>query len=272
MKLMSSPQSIVFETLEYSVSEGVALIRLNRESRHNAINAQMSRELPLLWQHFKHDSEAVVAIVTGAGEKAFCTGADIADLPELDMSTPAAAKTSMGWTPLQNEVWKPVICAVNGMVIGGGLHFVADSDIVLAADSATFFDTHVNVGLVSGLEPVGLARRMPLEAVLRMALVGGKDRMNAERALQCGLVGEVVPKQALMDRAFELARYIAVNSPAAMAASKKSIWAAKQHSLNEALLLAWQQIIEHNITADYEEGGRAFLEKRAPRWQPYKAD
>lgn len=269
---MSNQKSSQFETLEYTVSDGVALITLNRKSRHNAINAQMSRELPVVWQRFKQDHQAVVAIVTGAGEKAFCTGADIADLPNLDMSTPESAKTSMGWTPLQNDVWKPVICAVNGMVIGGGLHFIADSDIVLAADNATFFDTHVNVGLVSGLEPVGLARRMPLEAVLRMALVGGKDRMNAERALQCGLVGEVVPRKALMERAFELARHVTANSPAAMAGSKKAIWATKQYSLDEALLMAWQQIIEHSSTADFEEGGRAFLEKRAPRWQPYQPD
>ncbi len=269
---MSLAQSIQFETLEYRVNEGVALITLNRESRHNAVNAQMSCELPRVWQHFNRDPQAVVAIVTGSGQKAFCTGADIADLPELDMSTPEAAKKSMGWTPLQNEVWKPVICAVNGMVVGGGLHFVADSDIVLAADNATFFDSHVNVGLVSGLEPVGLARRMPLEAVLRMALVGSKDRMHAARALQCGLVGEVVQQEMLMDRAFELARHITANSPAAMARTKKAIWAAKQSSLDEALLLAWQQIIEHNSTADFEEGGRAFIEKRLPQWQPWQPE
>ncbi|WP_019528282.1 enoyl-CoA hydratase/isomerase family protein [Dasania marina] len=267
---MNTTQSGQFQTLSYCVRKGVALITLNRESRNNAINAQMSRELPKLWQHFKQDSEAVVAIVTGAGDKAFCSGADIADLPELDMSSPEAATSSMGWTPLQNEILKPVICAVNGMVIGGGLHFIADSDIVLAADHATFFDTHVNVGLVSGLEPVSLSRRMPLEAVLRMALVGGKDRMTAERALQCGLVGEVLPKEQLLNRAFELASLITANCPSAMARTKQAIWAAKQHSLDDALLKAWQQIIEHNNTDDFAEGGRAFLEKRAPKWKSYE--
>lgn len=269
---MSSADQNVFKTLDYRVEAGIALITLNREARHNAINAQMSLELPLLWQRFKRDSKAIVAIITGAGERAFCTGADIADLPLLNLSSPEKARESMGWTSLQNEVWKPVICAVNGMAIGGGLHFIADSDIVLASETATFFDTHVNVGLVSGLEPVALSRRMPLEAVLRMALVGGKDRMNAERALQCGLVGEVVKKEALIERAFELAELIKENSPAAMARTKKAIWSAKNHSLEQALDLAWQQIIAHNSCADVREGGHAFMEKRRPQWQAYEPE
>ncbi|MAZ86736.1 MAG: enoyl-CoA hydratase [Cellvibrionaceae bacterium] len=269
---MSGSDLNVFETLDYRVEEGIALITLNREARHNAINAQMSLELPQLWQGFKKDPKAIVAIITGAGERAFCTGADIADLPQINMSSSEEARTSMGWTPLQNDVWKPVICAVNGMTIGGGLHFIADSDIVLAGETATFSDTHVNVGLVSGLEPVALSRRMPLQAVLRMALVGGKDRMNAERALQCGLVGEVVKSEALIERAFELAELIKANSPAAMARTKKAIWAAKDHSLEQALDLAWQQIIAHNSCADFEEGGRAFMEKRRPQWQAYQPE
>lgn len=269
---MSGSDLNVFETLDYRVEEGIALITLNREDRHNAINAQMSLELPKLWQAFKKDPKAIVAIITGAGERAFCTGADIADLPQINMSSSEEARNSMGWTPLQNDVWKPTICAVNGMTIGGGLHFIADSDIVLAADTATFSDTHVNVGLVSGLEPVALSRRMPLQAVLRMALVGGKDRMSAERALQCGLVGEVVKSEALIERAFELAELIKANSPAAMARTKKAIWAAKDHSLEQALDLAWQQIIAHNSCADFREGGRAFMEKRRPQWQAYQPE
>ena len=154
------------ETIDYKLDRGVAVITLNRPSRKNAINSQMSRELPEVWQHFNQDPDAVVAVLTGQG-KAFCSGADISDLPDIDLSSAGAAKQSCGWTALQNNVWKPVICAVNGVVVGGGLHFIADSDIVIAANTAIFFDSHVSVGLVSGVEPVGLARRMPIEAVLR---------------------------------------------------------------------------------------------------------
>lgn len=262
----------MFESLGYEVSDGVALITLNREHRHNAIDTAMGRELPQVWSAFNADPNAVVAIVTGAGSKAFCSGADIGDVPELDLSSSAAAAASMKWTSQHNDVWKPVICAVNGLVNGAGLHFLADSDIVLAADTATFFDSHVNVGLASALEPVGLARRMPLEAVLRMALVGSKERMSAARALQCGLVGEVVPADELLDRAFAIARLMQGNSPAAMARTKRAIWAAKQHSLDDALQYAWDLIIENNQGADYEEGMRAFSEKRPPQWQPYSPD
>jgi enoyl-CoA hydratase/carnithine racemase len=261
-----------FSTIDYSLTDGVALIRLNRPSRRNAINSAMSRELPRVWQQFKNDPEAVVAIVTGAGDRAFCSGADIGDLPQLDMHSVEAARAGMAWTARQNAVWKPVICAVNGATVGGGLHFVADSDIVLAAHSASFSDSHVSVGLVSGLEPVALARRMPLEAVLRMALVGAAERMDADRALQCGLVGEVVPDVDLLDRAFDIARTMAGNSPSAMARTKQAIWAAKELSLEAALDHAWGRIIEHNRGADFAEGQRAFLERRAPQWQPYTPD
>lgn len=262
----------MFESLRYEVSDGIALITLDREHRHNAIDTVMGRELPQAWTAFNADPDAVVAIVTGAGSRAFCSGADIGDVPALDLSGVAAASASMKWTSQHNDVWKPVICAVNGLVNGAGLHFLADSDIVLAADTATFFDSHVNVGLVSALESVGLARRMPLEAVLRMALVGSKERMSAARALQCGLVGEVVPVDQLLARAFAVARMMLDNSPAAMARTKRAIWAAKQQSLDEALQYAWELIIENNQGADYEEGMRAFTEKRPPRWQPYAPD
>lgn len=104
-------------------------------------------------------------------------------------------------TAIQNRCWKPVITAVNGMVVGGGLHFIADSDLIVASETATFFDTHVKVELIAGLEPVGIARRIPLEAVLRMALLGGSERMSAQQALSIGLVGEVVPQAQLLPRA-----------------------------------------------------------------------
>ncbi|MCR9184186.1 MAG: enoyl-CoA hydratase/isomerase family protein [Halieaceae bacterium] len=263
---------MIFESLRYEVSGGVALITLDREHRHNAIDAAMDRELPQAWTAFNTDPNAVVAIVTGAGNRSFCSGADIGDIPALDLSSSAAASDSMKWTSRHNDVWKPVICAVNGLVNGAGLHFLADSDIVVAADTATFFDSHVNVGLVSALESVALARRMPLEAVLRMALLGSRERMSASRAQQCGLVGEVVPADQLLDRAFAIARLMLENSPAAMARTKRAIWAAKQGSLDEALQYAWELVIENNSGADYEEGLRAFTEKRPPCWQPYPPD
>jgi enoyl-CoA hydratase/carnithine racemase len=253
----------MFKTIAYRVADGVAVIQLDRPQHHNAIDSVMHRELPLVWQRFKRDPAAIVAIITGTGDKAFCSGADIADLPA------AGTGADIRWTARQNAVWKPVICAVNGMAVGGGLHFIADSDIVIAADTATFFDTHVRVGLVAGLEPVALCRRMPMEAVLRMALMGGGERLGAQRALELGLVGELVAPAQLQSRAHQLADLIKRNSPAALARTKQAIWQAQELHLDAALDNAWRLINVHNDGPDFAEGTRAFLEKRKPCWQTY---
>lgn len=260
------------EVLSYEVEAGIAVITLNRPQAHNAVNRRMSIELPKIWLQFEADPAARVAIVTGAGERAFCSGADLADPPATDGEGAAATLASIRWTSLQNNVWKPVICAVNGMAVGGGLHFVAESDMVIAAEHATFFDTHVKVGLVAGLEPVVLARRMPLDAVMRLALTGGRERLTAQRAHELGLVGEVVPGQALMSTARALAERICEHSPAALARSKRSIWASKERGLHEAMQYAWREITAHISHPDFGEGGQAFLQKRAPEWAPYTPD
>ncbi|MCX2982555.1 enoyl-CoA hydratase/isomerase family protein [Halieaceae bacterium IMCC14734] len=267
--MQSNEQGMSYETLTYAVTDGVALITLNRPQARNAVNSVMSRELPLLWRQFENDAQARVAILTGAGDKALSTGADLSDLPQTDGDGMEGSLQSIRWTSLQNQVWKPVICAVNGMAVGGGLHFVADSDIVIAADNATFFDTHVKVGLVAGLEPVSLARKMPLESVLRMVLMGGSERLSASAAHQLGLVGEVVPAEQLLPRARELADLIKQHSPAAMARSKRAIWEGADRGLQDGLEHAWDIIMQHNSHPDIAEGGQAFVEQRPPQWRDY---
>jgi E-phenylitaconyl-CoA hydratase len=258
----------MFETLRYAVEDGVARITLDRPERHNAINAVMSRELPLVWARFAADASAVVAVLTGAGDKAFCTGADIADLPQVE-DPDRPIKDQLKWTPRQNQVWKPVVCAVNGMAVGGGLHFVADCDIVIASAAASFFDTHVRVGLVAGLEPVALARKIPFETVMRMALMGGGERMSAQRALEVGLISECVPPERLMERAGAIAAIVAQNAPMALARTKQAIWGALEAPLEAALENASRLIEDHNAGPDFVEGQAAFRERRAPRWSPY---
>jgi enoyl-CoA hydratase/carnithine racemase len=267
---------VSFETIRWEKAEGVATLTLHRPERHNAFNVAMARELRRAWEDAKRDPEVVVVIVTGAGERAFCTGMDVADVADGSAREEAARMEREEGRPfyhfltaLQNRCWKPVVTAVNGMACGGGLHFVADSDLILAAEHATFFDTHVKVGLVAGLEPVGLARRMPLEAVLRMAFLGGSERLDARRALELGLVGEVLPAAGLLPRARELAARIAEHSPTALARSKQAIWESLDAGLHPGLERAWQLIREHTSHPDLEEGSRAFVEKRRPRWAPY---
>lgn len=261
------------ETLLYDVKGGVATITLNRPERHNAFNLTMAKELKQVWQGVKTDANVVCAIVTGAGAKAFCTGMDVAEVASGEArGSGKMTREDAPWfqlTAIQNQCWKPVITAVNGMVVGGGLHFIADSDLIVASESATFFDTHVKVGLIAGIEPIGLTRRIPLEAVLRMALLGGSERMSAEEALRLGLVGEVVAPEQLLPRAQELANKIAQHSPTALARSKQVIWQGLDSGLDAAIDNAWEAINDHVAHGDLAEGAKAFVEKRKPRWAPY---
>ena len=262
-----------FETLLYDTKDGVATIVLNRPDRHNAFNETMAGELKQAWNAVKSDPEVVCAILTGAGERALCTGMDVADVASGEAKgTGTLSREDAPWfqlTAIQNRCWKPVITAVNGMVVGGGLHFIADSDLIVCADHATFFDTHVKVGLIAGIEPIGLSRRIPLEAVLRMALLGGSERMTAAQALELGLVGEVVPAAEVMPRARELAAMIAQHSPTALARSKRVIWESLDRGLDDGIEEAWQAINEHIAHPDLQEGSKAFVERRKPRWAPY---
>lgn len=261
-----------FETLKLERRGATAVLTLHRPDRLNAINGVMSRELPAAWREVKADPEVAVVIVTGAGGKALSTGFDVADVAagsaNFGVEGEKGKLSSVKLTALQNRCWKPVITAVNGLCCAGGLHFVADSDLVIAAEHATFFDPHVGVGLVAGLEPIGLARRMALEPVLRMALLAARERMSAARAFELGLVGEVVPRERLLERAFELAALIGEGSPAAIATTKRALWESLDVGLSAALGIGQRAIDSHRGHPDGREGALAFREKRKPRWQP----
>jgi enoyl-CoA hydratase/carnithine racemase len=252
----------------------VLTLTLNRPKRMNALSRHLLKvSLPEAFAAARDDRGVRVVIVTGAGEKAFCAGADLKD---------AAETGSIGGTqgPSQGPYYrgtptdfmrvgfdKPVIVAVNGMCLGAGLHFVADGDLVLCADHATFFDTHVRVGQVFALESIALIRRIPFGEVMRMMLLSGAERLDAQTALRLGLVSEVVPRADLLARARQLAGIVAEYSPATIAASKRAMWAALEHGLGDALERGWREIYQHWSHPDYVEGPRAFAEKRKPRWQ-----
>jgi enoyl-CoA hydratase/carnithine racemase len=153
--------------------------------------------------------------------------------------------------------------------VGGGHHFVVDSDIVVASENAAFMDTHVNVGMVGALENVGLARRLPLGSALRMTLMGRHYRMPAQRAHQLGMVDELAPTpDAARALAREMATQLLDNSPQAMALSKQAVWGAQERGYGDALEAAWSLLRIHWQHPDFVEGPRAFAEKRKPRWNP----
>jgi enoyl-CoA hydratase/carnithine racemase len=261
-------------TVHYEKAERIATITLDNPGALNAFDHGMCLALKRIWSDVETDPGVACAILTGAGTKAFCTGWDVTSL-----ATGESPKLVPGdrWTApyghitaLQNRCWKPVVTAVNGVCNAGGLHFVADSELVIASEDASFLDTHVAVGLPSALEPAGLARRIPLERVFRLALLGKHGRIGAREALALGLVGEIVPADGLLPRARELAAIMAQYSPTALARSKRAIWESLDRGLNDGLDAAHAQIERHLDHPDPVEGAKAFLEKRPPRWQPYR--
>jgi enoyl-CoA hydratase/carnithine racemase len=208
----------------------VGWLVFDRPAAGNAMDATMLSELETAWRELDDDPAVRVIVNTGAG-RVFQTGLDMVQLardPEaLREQSRRTKSASLRLTAWHCEVWKPVIAAVNGVCAGGGLHFVADADVVIASSDATFLDPHVSVGQVTAYEAIGLLRKVPAEAVMRMALVGRHERLSARRALELGMISEVIdPPEQLRDSAQRLAEAVASNSPAALAAAKRALWEA----------------------------------------------
>jgi enoyl-CoA hydratase len=244
----------------------------NRPDQLNAMNAAMRDEFADAWIELRDDPEVRVIVHTGEG-RAFQTGVDVAEIATdgqgMQRYRDGLEEMDIHFTAWHQQVWKPVITAVNGICAGGGLHWVADADIVIAASDATFFDPHVSVGQVVAIEAIGLLRRMPAEAVMRMALVGRYERMTAQRALELGMISQIVdPPGELREAAQELGEQIAQNSPAAMAATKRALWGAFELGLTDACKVGAKELVSMWGHPDQSEGPLAFAEKRAPNWLP----
>lgn len=258
--------------VRYERRDGIATITLARPERGNALTPAMHRIFRAIWEEVRDDPEIRVAVLTAEGERHFCTGFDVGEAEGEEASAvfdnrPLAE--AVRWSPYQNRVMKPVLCAVQGLCVGGGLHLVVDSDVVLATESAAFMDTHVNVGMVGALENIGLARRLPLGTALRMTLMGRAWRLSARRAFELGLVDELYPDAAaLREGALAMARVLLENSPQAMALSKQAIWGSLERGYTDALELGWSLVRLHWSHPDFREGPRAFGERRPPRWNP----
>jgi enoyl-CoA hydratase len=265
-----------FTTLKLERHGPVGWLVFNRPESLNAMNAAMRAELADAWLELDRDPEVRVIVNTGEG-RAFQTGADVAELATdgvgMERYRESMEAFDLHFTAWHQQVGKPVIAAVNGICAGGGFHWIADADIVIASTTAQFTEPHVSVGQVVALESIGLLRKMPFEAVMRMALVGRYERMPAQRAYELGMVSQLVPPEELRDAAQELAEKIARNSPAAMAATKRALWGALETGLTEACRQGAREIVSVWGHPDQEEGPRAFQEKREPRWvEPQRAE
>lgn len=253
------------ECLRVSRDGTTLVVELNRPERLNAFDTQMRDELERLWAATAGDPDVRAIVLTGVG-RGFCTGADAGLLAGPRAPRGPSVDDELAFLP-GPHVDVPVIVAVNGVCAGGGLHFVADADIVIASDAASFLDPHVSVGQVGALEPISLALRVPMQRLMRLVVLGRAERLDAAEAAAIGLVSEVVPADALLGRALELAGAIAANSPTAVAVSRRALRSLERRLLHDAMDEGWAAVQAHWVHPDSQEGPAAFAEKRAPRWQ-----
>lgn len=216
-------------------ADHVATITLNRGDKLNGIDRDMIDAIAQLWDRVKHDDSVHAVVVRAAGERAFSTG--------LDRKKGFAYPDNLWnkWDPGEKldpkaiRCWKPVICAVNGMCAGGAFYIVGGSDIVIASDDATFFDPHVDSGLVAALEPISMSRKMPLGEILRVSLMGVEERMSARRALEIGLISEIVTRDRLWDRAHHIAAVIASKPTSATQGTVRAVWESLDTGRTQAM-------------------------------------
>jgi enoyl-CoA hydratase len=243
----------------------------NRPDRLNAMSAHMRDEFAIAWKELDADPEVRVIVHTGAG-RAFQTGVDVTEIASdgvgMERYRDSMVNFDLHFTAWHQEVWKPVITAVNGICAGGGFHWIADADIVIAASDAQFFDPHTSVGQVVSVEAIGLLRKMPVEAVMRMAFVGRYERLSAQRAYELGMISQIVdPPERLREEAQALAEKIAKNSPAAMRATKRALWGALELGLTDACRAGAAELVSMWGHPDQVEGPLAFAESREPVWE-----
>ena len=259
-----------YRTLVVERRGAVGWLIFDRPDAANAMDATMLDELEQAWIELDADPAVRVIVNSGSG-RAFQTGVDVVQLsrdPEaMRAQSRRTRNAELRLTAWHNRVWKPVIAAVNGVCAGGGLHFVADADIVIASSDATFLDPHVSVGQVTAYEAIGLVRKMPVESMMRMAFTGRSERLSAARAYELGMISQVVdPPEQLRTAAQELAEKIARNSPAAMAATKRALWGALELGLTNACRAGAAELMSMWGHPDQTEGPLAFTEKREPDW------
>jgi enoyl-CoA hydratase/carnithine racemase len=255
-------------TITYDVRDYVAQVTLNRPEMHNAFNERMQDELAALWRHIRLDDAVRVVVLTGAGDQAFCTGIDRGDIPvdeEFDPFTYDDPGQKIG--PKSQGLWKPVIAAVNGMACGGGFYLLGESDIIVAAEHATFFDPHVSFTMTAVYEPILLTNRMAFGDLVRMSLVGLHERMSARTARETGLVSDVVPSEKLLDSTRALAEVIASQPPTSVQATLRTLWAVRGLSREQALGLGNVFLQLGTSAQALQEGQEFFSQQKRGEWK-----
>jgi enoyl-CoA hydratase/carnithine racemase len=260
-----------FEEIEVSVEEGVATLTLNRPERYNALGGRIVGELGVALDEIEGSDEARVLILTGAGEKAFCSGVDLKERREMDADAKWAHNRALNaFAERLARLQAPTMAALNGLAFGGGLEITLACDFRIAVEGTRFALPEVGLGIVPG---AGSTQRLPrlVGPTRAKELIFTGRTIGAEAALEMGLVSKVVPSGSLMEEARTLAGEIVANSPLALAYAKAAVDLASETSIEQGLRYETAAIRATLASEDYEIGLAAFAKKQAPRFPPLTA-
>ncbi|MEV2218147.1 enoyl-CoA hydratase/isomerase family protein [Streptomyces sp. NPDC050997] len=233
---------------------GVAVVTLDRPERLNAIDLAMVGELTDVWRELRFDDAVRAVVLTGRGERAFCTGIDRDAVVPQPGSPYMADDPLLRIGPKSNDLWKPVVAAVRGMACGGAFYLLGESDFLVADTTATFFDPHTTYGMVSAYEAVLMAQMMPHGEAARTALMGTAERMSARRAHEVGLVTELTEPGAALAAATSAAAVIAGYPTEAVQGTVRALWAAKEASLAQGFAQAPHLVALGNLPGERQAG------------------
>lgn len=258
-------------TVLYEQAGKIVTITINRPDAMNAIDPETQDALVEAWTRFRDDDGAWIAILTGAGQKSFCAGADLKKMIPASFGKGARrrAHESLGLGGITRglEIWKPMIAAINGMACGGAFYMLGEVEFIIAAEHATFFDPHVTYGMTAAFEPIHMLQKMPFHEIMRLSLLGNYERLSAKRAYEIGLVSEVVPAEKLRDAAGWAARAIASQPPLAIQGTLRAIWSARELSRSQALSMAYAYVAMGTNADSIREGQEAFASKKRLPWK-----
>jgi enoyl-CoA hydratase/carnithine racemase len=248
--------------VRYSVEDGVAWLVIDRPQARNAIDRAVGQGLWDGFRRFDADDAAKVLVLTGAGEAAFCAGADLKEMVALGLAAPARDMAPQLGANI--EIAKPVIAAVNGAAYAGGFLLAQMCDLCIAAEHATFAIAEARWGRGAPWA-APLPWLVPPRVAMELLLTARP--ISAARALEVGLVNAVVPAASLREEAASLAATVAANAPLSVRAAKAMVYGSVGLGLREALEGGWRLFEPVYASEDAQEGPRAFIEKRQPRWK-----
>lgn len=256
-----------YEQLLYEVSGGVATLTLNRPEQRNALSAQLLGELVDAVRTVRDDDEVKAMVLTGAGEKVFCAGADLggfaADVPLVEKHF--ANDLFLEYFRLMPRLGKPSLCAANGHVLAGGLGLALSCDLLIAREGATFSTPEINIGAFPYMIMAVIYRNVPRKKVNEMMLLG--ERISAEQAVDYGLANKVVPAEEFDGAVADWATKLASKSPVLMRLGHDAMYRQQDMALDDALEFLRSQLSLTFSTEDILEGTSAFFEKREPKWK-----